>query len=259
MNAREFVDEDLRGARFVRTLLGGAVLRGVDVAGTEIDSPWLTEPGGTLLVNGVDVVPFIDAELDRRFPGRALRRAADPVGLRAAWDAVQRTWDGTLTRAVAMPAGTVDESVDGEWTFAETLRHLVTATDVWLRGAVLGIAQPYHPLGRPHAEYATDGYDTSVFAPGTPAFADVLAARADRVAAVTGFLERVTPDQLDEPRPDPWAPDRTVTVRACLHTVLEEEWEHHRYATRDLDALDARRGGSSGRGSAGGDPVGTDG
>jgi hypothetical protein len=28
-------------------------------------------------------------------------------------------------------------------------------------------------------------------------------------------------------------------VRSCLHTILEEEWEHLRYATRDLDALDS--------------------
>lgn len=258
MDARQFVDEDLRGARFVRTLLSGAVFRGVDVAGAEIESPWLTEPGGTLLVNGVDVVPLVDAELDRRFPGRALRRATDPAGLRAAWDAVQRSWDATLTRANQMPPGSVDESVAGEWSFAETLRHLVTATDVWLRGAVLGVEQPYHPLGRPHTEYATDGHDTSVFSPGTPAFDDVLAARADRVAMVTAFLGHVTPEQLDEPRANPWAPEHTETVRACLHTVLEEEWEHHRYAVRDLDVLDDRRGGSSGRGSADGHPVGTD-
>ncbi|NKY06022.1 pentapeptide repeat-containing protein, partial [Cellulomonas hominis] len=68
---REFVDADLRGARFVRSTLAGAVMRGVDVEGADIDAPWL--PGGALLVNGVDVVPYVEAELDRRFPGRALR------------------------------------------------------------------------------------------------------------------------------------------------------------------------------------------
>jgi hypothetical protein len=29
-------------------------------------------------------------------------------------------------------------------------------------------------------------------------------------------------------------------VLSCLRTILEEEWEHHRYAVRDLDALAAR-------------------
>ncbi|WP_372430404.1 hypothetical protein [Janibacter melonis] len=51
-----------------------------------------------------------------------------------------------------MPAGTVDASVDDEWSFAQTLRHLVMATDTWLGRAVLGLDQPYHPLGQPHAE-----------------------------------------------------------------------------------------------------------
>ena len=27
-------------------------------------------------------------------------------------------------------------------------------------------------------------------------------------------------------------------VLACLHTILGEEWEHLRFALRDLDALD---------------------
>jgi hypothetical protein len=39
------------------------------VDGAEIEAPWLLS-GGTLLVNGVDVVPFVEAELNRRFPGR---------------------------------------------------------------------------------------------------------------------------------------------------------------------------------------------
>lgn len=237
---REFIDEDLRGARFVRTLLGGAVLRGVDVAGVEIESPWLLEEGGSLLVNGVDVVPFVDAELDLRFPGRSLRRATDPEGLRAAWAAVQETWARTLERASDLPPELLDASVDGEWSFAQTLRHLVMATDVWLRGAVLGVERPYHPLGQPHAEYATDGYDTSVFTPGTPPFADVLEARADRVDQVTAFLSTVTPELLTEPRPSPWAPGQHDSVLGCIRTILEEEWEHHRYAVRDLDALQRR-------------------
>lgn len=240
MSERRFVDEDLRGARFDRCLLAGAVLRGVDVGGMEIDAPWLTEPGGTLVVNGVDVVAYVDAELDRRFPGRGLRRATDPAGLREAWSALERTWQATCERAAALPPGAVDEQVAGEWSFAQTLRHLVMATDVWLRRAVLGVEDPFHPLGQPHAEFATDGYDTSVFAPGVPAYDDVLAARAGRTAMVRGFLETATPELLAEERVSPWAPGRTETVLACLHTILDEEWEHHRYAVRDLASLEDR-------------------
>jgi hypothetical protein len=31
-------------------------------------------------------------------------------------------------------------------------------------------------------------------------------------------------------------------VLSCLRTILEEEWEHHRYAVRDLDSLAAPSG-----------------
>ena len=79
-----------------------------------------------------------------------------------------------------MPDGTVDASVDGEWSFAQTLRHLVMATDTWLGKAVLEREAPYHPLGLPNAEYATDGYDTSVFTTREPSYAEVLEARDDR-------------------------------------------------------------------------------
>ncbi len=30
------------------------------------------------------------------------------------------------------------------------------------------------------------------------------------------------------------------TTLSCLHTILEEEWEHHRYAVRDLDAIEVK-------------------
>jgi uncharacterized protein YjbI with pentapeptide repeats len=235
----EFVDADLRGARFRRADLSGVVMRAVDVAGADIDAPWLFDGESFLRVNGVDVIPLVEAELNRRFPGRADRRATDPDGLRAAWTAVERTWAATLERVAAMPDGTVDVSVDGEWSFAQTLRHLVMATDAWLGRGILGIEQPFHPAGQPNAEYETDGNDMSVFATATPSYADVLEVRANHVAMVRDFLATVTSDDLAATRKHTWAPEYSVTVLYCLHVILREEWEHHRYAVRDLDAIDA--------------------
>ncbi len=240
LRATELVDVDLRGARFVRADLSGVVMRAVDVAGADIDAPWLFDGESVLRVNGVDVIPFVEAELNRRFPGRADRRAADPDGLRAAWAVLERTWAATLERVAAMPAGTVDVSVDGEWTFAQTVRHLVMATDTWLGRAVLQIQQPFHPIGQPNAEYETDGYDLSVFTTATPSYAEVLEVRAGRVAMVRDFLQAVTPDELAAPRRNPWDPGHQETVLSCLHVILQEEWEHHRYAVRDLDAIQER-------------------
>jgi hypothetical protein len=214
-------------------------MRAVDVAGADIDAPWLLDGESSLFVNGVDVTPFVEAELNRRFPGRAERRAEDPDGLRSAWAVLQRTWAATLERVAAMPPGAVDASVDGEWSFAQTLRHLVMATDTWLGRAILGVEQPFHPVGQPNAEYETDGNDMSIFTTVTPSYAEVLEVRAGRVAMVRDFLATITQDDLAGTRKNPWAPEHPETTLSCLHTILEEEWEHHRYAVRDLDAVEA--------------------
>ncbi|PYC66704.1 DinB superfamily protein [Micromonospora arborensis] len=229
-----FVDKDLRGARFNRSTLAGAVMRGVDVSGLDIDAPWLAE--GTLLVNGVDVVPIVEAELNRRFPGRELRQAQDPDGLRTAWAALERAWAAAVDQVLSMPAGTADVSIDGEWSFAQTLRHLAFATDTWLGKAILRLPQPFHPLGQPHVEYATDGYDMSIFATGQPTFAAVRELRAERQAMMRDFLATVTPDLLAESRPAAWSPEHQQSVLRCLHVIFDEEWAHLRFALRDIDA-----------------------
>jgi hypothetical protein len=239
LQGAEFVNTDLRGARFRGSDLSGVVMRAAEVSGADIDAPWLSD-GESFLVNGVDVIPLVEAELNRRFPGRVDRRAGDPDGLRAAWAALERTWAATLERVAAMPAGTVDVSVGGEWSFAQTLRHLVMATDTWLGRAILGIEQPYHPLGLAGAGAEKDGLDMSIFTTVTPSYAEVLEVRAGRVAMVREFLATVTPDVLAAARTNPWAPDYPETVLSCLRTILEEEWEHHRYAVRDLDAIEEK-------------------
>jgi hypothetical protein len=243
LQGARFVETNLQGARFVGADLSRVVMRGVQVEEADIDAPWLPE-SAYFRVNGVDVIPYVEAELDRRFPGRADRRADDPEGLRAAWAVLQSAWMATLDRAASMPVGTVDVSVDGEWSFAQTLRHLVLATDTWLRRGVQEIEQPFHPLGLRDAATEGDGSQRSIFTSDTPSYADVLAARADRVGLVREFLAGVTAAELDAPRRNPHAPDHPETVRSCLHVILEEEWEHLRYAVRDLDAIEATSGGA---------------
>jgi DinB superfamily/Pentapeptide repeats (8 copies) len=237
----EFVGADLRGARFVEADLSGVVMRGVQVEGADIDAPFLFDGKSSLRVNGVDVVPLVEAELNRRFPGRADRRAADPAGLRAAWAALERNWAATLESVAAMPAGTVDVSVRGEWSFAQTLRHLVLATDMWLGRAVLEIKQPFHPIGLTDTGTEADGFDMSAFAIVTPSYSEVLEARADRIAMVREFLASVTSGELAATRMNPHDPAYPeTTTLSCLHVILNEEWEHHRYAVRDLDAIEAK-------------------
>ena len=169
--------------------------------------------------------------------------AGDPDGLRVAWAALERTWSATLARVAAMPAGTVDVSVGGEWSFAQTLRHLVLATDMWLGRAILEIKQPFHPIGLTDASTEEDGMDMPVFATVTPPYAEVLQVRAGRIAMVRDFLATVTSEVLAATRKNPHEPERQETTRSCLHVILIEEWEHLRYAVRDLGAIEAEPAG----------------
>src|SRR4051812_50180147 len=120
LQGAEFAGADLRRARFVGCDLSSALLRGVDVQGMEIDSPWLFDGESFLRVNGVDVIPLVDAELNRRFPGRADRRAEDPAGLRAAWTALEGAGAALPERGAAVPPGAVDGSVAGGRAFPPT-------------------------------------------------------------------------------------------------------------------------------------------
>lgn len=234
-----FVGTNLRGARFVESDLSGVVMRGVDVAGVDIDAPWLFEEQSVLRVNGVDVTPFVEAELDRRFPGRSERRAKDPESLRAAWVKLERAWAATLERVAAMPAGTVDVSVDGEWSFAQTLRHLVLATDAWLGKAILELEQPFHALGLAYVGADDDGLDPAIFTKETPSYAEVLEVRAGRVAMVRDYLASVTPEELATQHKAPWDSEHQESTLSCLHVIFQEEWEHQRFAVRDIDLIAA--------------------
>ena len=235
--------QEFTGATFVRTSFNGATfrscdvsavtMRSVDVGGLDIDSHDLFF--GSLIVNGVDVVPFVDAELNRQFPGRELQKAQTPEGLRDGWIAVQAAWETTVT---STPPELIDAHVADEWSLSQTLRHLVLATDAWLRGAIMGIDQPFHEIGLIFTGAAEMGFDMSIFRADAPDFEEILAVRADRQQMVTELLSTATPELLAEPRADPWGGSGWhPTVGDCVRVILEEEWAHLRYVRRDLALL----------------------
>ena len=88
-----------------------------------------------------------NAERVRLGAERDKLKAADPEGLSDAWAMIEDIWSGTVARAREVPEPVLHEQVDGEWSFVQTHRHLVLATDCWLRRMVKGIAHPYHPWG----------------------------------------------------------------------------------------------------------------
>jgi hypothetical protein len=250
LRGSEFDHADLTGARFRKTQLCDARFRMVDLSGVDLRdvslagaAVWGSEIDG-LHVDGVEIAPLVAAELDRRYPERAWRDATDPAGLRAAWVAIQDGWAGTYERVAGMPAGTVDVSVDGEWSLAQTLRHLVFATDGWL-GAIRGGAEPFHPWGVPFSEldeFAGPATALGIDPAATPSYEQVLALRADRAGRVTEFLAGVTPAQLEaEVEGPPWNEGRRFSVYRCLRVIFNEECEHRRFAERDLDAIAATR------------------
>lgn len=241
---QEFDHVDLTGARFRKVRLNearfrmvdfsGAQLRDVSLQGASIDG---SEIDG-LTIDGVEVAPLVEAELDRRYPARALRRASDPAELRVAWKAVEDSWAAMYERAGALPEGGVDVSVEGEWSFARTLRHLVFATDAWL-GAIQGEQRAFHPWGEPFTELAEFVPEPLTDPTASPSYAEVLALRADQVARVRDFLATVTPEGLAEEVEGPlWEDGRHLSVLRCLRVILNEERDHLRYADRDLTLLE---------------------
>jgi hypothetical protein len=231
---------DLSNAQFRCVDLTGVVMRGVDLINVDIvgDIEGLT-------INGVDVRPLVEAELDRRHPERAKMRPEDPDGFREAWDILERLWNGTVERARLLNPTLLHESVNGEWSFIETLRHLVFATDSWIRRALLGDPSPWDPLDLP--------WDEMPDLPGVPrdraarpSLETVLELRQDRMATVRRVIEGLDSVSLaadTEPVEGPgWPEPRRYSVRKCLRIILNEEWEHRLYAERDLKAL-----GRSGR------------
>ncbi len=236
---------DLAGATFEQVSLTGARFNDVDLSGVKIRGALLRDVdiGGELAdlrVNGIDVGPLIEAELDRRHPERAKLRPTDAAGFREAWNVIERLWAETVGRAERLDPALLHERVNDEWSFIETLRHLVFATDAWIRRGILGDPSPWDPLDLPW-DQMPDIAGIPRDRDARPSLEEVLALRADRMATVRQFVADLTDEQLagsTKPVPGPgWPPSESFPVREVLSIVLNEEWWHRQFAERDLDAL----------------------
>jgi hypothetical protein len=250
MTGSRFEDVQLAGAQFHRADLTGASFRLVDLTGVTIRGAALVNMDlsgiiENLRVNGVDVVPLVEAELNHRYPERAKMSPGDAAGYREAWDILDRLWSGTVERARGLAPELLHERVDGEWSFIETLRHLVFATDAWVKRAILGEPSPWDPLDLPHDEMPGNPSVPRDLG-ARPSLEEVLALRADRMATVRQVLAGLTDETLagmTEPVMEPGYPEPgSFAVRRCLQAILSEEWEHRLYAERDFDALETRPG-----------------
>jgi len=240
LTGADFHGVDLTGARFrlvdlTRVTISGSALRDVDISG-QIDN---------VRIKGVDVVPLVEAELDRRYPDRAKMRPGDAAGYREAWDVLERLWQQTVARARRMDPELLHRRVNGEWSFIETLRHLVFATDLLVNRAILGQPSPWDPLDLP-ADELPDEPGIPRDRDARPSLDQVLGLRADRMATVRDVLAGLTDEQLagmTQPVTEPGYPDpESSPVPRCLRAILNEEWQHRLYAERDLDALERQPG-----------------
>ncbi len=240
----EFRDQDLSGALFLRTYLNGATFAAVDLTGAKFKGADFidVEIAGDIrncIVNGVDIAPLVEDELNRRMPERAKMRAKTSDEFREAWSILERLWGGTLERARSLPAEKLHESVNGEWSFIQTLRHLNFASAAWGERMILGVASPWHPLDLPWDE--APGWDGIPWdRDARPSLDEVLAVRRQRQESVRGVMASLTDEQLasDTGCTEPgWPSIEAVPVNRCLGIILNEEWEHRLYAERDLTAL----------------------
>ena len=142
MHRVDFTGAQIRGALFNEARMSGVELVDVDIYG-ELQN---------VVVNGVDIAPLVDAELNRRMPERARMRPDDSDGFGAAWAILERLWEGTLARARTFPEEALHRSVDDQWSFIQTLRHLNFASAAWVGRMILGHASPWHSLDLPWDE-----------------------------------------------------------------------------------------------------------
>jgi hypothetical protein len=196
-----------------------------------------------VVINGVDVVPLIEAELNRRDPERHLIDPPDADGFRAGWAMVSRRWDDSVARARTLPEELLHERVDEEWSYVETLRHLVFATECWALRVVEGDRAPYSRVGLPFTEWEVPA-ELRLDVDLRLGLDEVLAVRADRQAAVSRIVDGLTDADLTrttEPVTGPgWPESGTFEVRGALQTILNEEYLHRQFAERDLAVLTGR-------------------
>jgi hypothetical protein len=234
--AEEFEFRDLSGSVFWGVNLEGATFRDVDLTGARFSHARLVDVVidaeiDRLVVNGVDVTDYVN-ERDEWFALRSQIRPDDASSMQSGWQVITAAWVAAIERARRLGEGPCHASVDGEWSFVQTLRHLVFATDKWFTAPILG--GTFHAIGIPNsgsAGFGWPGIDTTV----APTFDDAVDAWEDRSRQLRQYIEIVEPTALSATVDV--LENGTTPVSECIGVVFEEHFEHLRYAMRDLDRL----------------------
>lgn len=212
-----FRDADLSSATFFHTLWREVSIDGV------IDR---------LIVNGVDVTDFVNAN-DRWYPLRNRLEPTTADDLRDAWAMLSGELVAFRERVAALDPAVTLQSVNGEWSLRDTLRHLVFAFDKWFTWPILG-ERAFTSIGLPNTgskDLEWPGLDPNA----DPDVESVRRVHLDHIERFTRYLEHIDLDAL--PEAVEVLENGTVPTLMCFHVVLEEHFEHLRYALRDLDTI----------------------
>jgi hypothetical protein len=240
---RRWINVDLSGARFHNVVLSGARITGVWARDVVVDGDV-----ERLTVNGIDVMPYVRQQLGAQHPELEQTWSGDLDDLRAAWATIRAAWEATEREVSALDEALLHRRVDDEWSYLETLRHLVLASDAWLRRCLLGETDFWY-AGVPHEEMEPEVLELLPLDPAAdPPLDEVMAVRRDRREVLDRLLADLTPDALEEHPPERerngYPLDTTKrSVGECLRCIVNEEFWHHRYATRDLAVLHSDRAG----------------
>jgi hypothetical protein len=235
----EEFEGDLTEAVFWGADLSRSHFRDVNLTGATITHAWLVDVDidalvDRVVINGVDVTAYVN-DGDPWYPLRGMLRPADTDGMRAAWAALEAEWAHTVSLALALPEGRLHESVNEEYSFVETLRHLVFAVDKWFTVPILG--EPFSAIGLPNkgsVGFPWPGLDYGL----SPSVSEALAVRADRATRLRDYLAAVSA-AADFTRSIDVLENGPNPLSECIFTVFEEEFWHNRYARRDLALLEA--------------------
>ena len=195
--AQEF-EGDLAGAVFWGADLRGAMFRDVDLTDVSISHARVVNVDidafvDRIVINGVNVTEYVNAR-DQWYPLRSMLRPSDPEGMCTTWAALERAWANTVGRARTLPEPLLHESVDGEWSFVATVRHLVFAMDKWFTGPLLAAA--FHAIGLPNrgsADFPWPDLNYGV----APSASEALAVHADQAAHFRAYLASVEGSDLN--------------------------------------------------------------
>ncbi len=156
--------------------------------------------------------------------------------LATAWQNLCDQWDGLVSGARRLPEGELNQNVSGEWSFIQTVRHLIFVIDTWFGEIIRGRTKPHHPWGIPPDFNVAVAPDLGLVLDARPSLAEVIPVWEEHRAEVREFLERLTDGDLHRVCA---ARGGQFLVVGALQTLVSETGAHLRFATRDLGALEA--------------------